>query len=476
MPTLETKISSFNSRYQVNLTSRQIVKVAETKLGSDSFTGFNENDEKVVQTSAYIKALTDALNDSLHANTKIQANGVYSLFDFDLVKFAREFEELVQTGNAESASPRKREPFEGMSLDDVMKRIKNSTKAYDKPLYSIWANKIVDGKISYEDLKSVTDGAIERIEYQEKSPNGSVQRNDLANVVYAHEAMFRVRQSRGFWWKVFHLYQNYKEEKYLEALSYRISEYLGKNYPIDEISNSVSDSMMQGAYDNMEYTLRREDDQRVNENVQRQLQEEEARNREISSVSQQLQPVIDDPAFKGKLTDSIVKNLPKCGVNSNTQKNVLNSMVTDELINEAKKANKIFDAGIVSGNNPQAQIVASLKMVFGKAYSLTSALGYTDPEEQLVAAQRITDAVMKNASPATLQPEVYAKFTNGYMFDNPEEFREITGMDGTEPVFENAKNEFAKESILIEEIESQNVEIAPPVNEQPNNDALIINN
>jgi hypothetical protein len=180
--------------------------------------------------------------------------------------------------------------------------------------------------------------------------------------------------------------------------------------------------------------------------------------------------------FKAQLTDSIVKSLPKCTMGSNSQKTILNSTVTNALINEAKSANKIFDAGILGGENPQKQMAANVKLVFAKAFSLVDSLGYTSPEDQLLAAQKITDVVMKKASPAALKPEEYAKFTNGYVLNNPEEFSEITGMNGEEPAFARAKAEYEKESIQIEEVNSQKVEIAPRVNEQPKNEALIVNN
>jgi hypothetical protein len=90
----------------------------------------------------------------------------------------------------------------------------------------------------------------------------------------------------------------------------------------------------------------------------------------------------------------------------------------------------------------------------------------------------MTDAVMKKASPAALDPDKYTDLTNGYVLNHPLEFAEITEMDGTEPAFVNAKNDFVmmnREKLHMREFDSPKTEIAPPVNTQPSKKDLSIN-
>ena len=110
---------------------------------------------------------------------------------------------------------------------------------------------------------------------------------------------------------------------------------------------------------------------------------------------EQLQPVVDDYSFKDKLTDNVVKNLPKGQWGATTQKTVMKTGVAQALIDEAKKANKIFDEGVRNGENAQKKMERNVQLVFAKAFELAPTLGYNLPNDQLLAAQKITDVVLK---------------------------------------------------------------------------------
>ena len=167
-----------------------------------------------------------------------------------LVKFVRQFEDIMKLNNAESSNPRKRSEFEGYKLDTLLNKIKESTKEYDKPIYSIWADKVLNKKLSYEDLKKITDESIQSIGTINENRAQQVDRKKLSNVVFAYEAMVKIRESRGGWWKAFHLWQNYKESKYLEDLSTKRQEYLQNKYPVQDIFKEASKSIMKKVYDN----------------------------------------------------------------------------------------------------------------------------------------------------------------------------------------------------------------------------------
>ena len=167
METLEQKIQSFNRRYTVNFDPFAIAEAARIEAVFDDYK-FDKKDERTTRAATYWKALTETLDESLNANTKIQAGALYDLSDFNIVKFVREFEEIMSEANAKSSAPKKRAPFEGMHFESIMAKLNDATKGYDKPLYSIWANKVIDAEISYEDLQSVTDMATQRIKNEER--------------------------------------------------------------------------------------------------------------------------------------------------------------------------------------------------------------------------------------------------------------------------------------------------------------------
>lgn len=468
---LEQKIGKFNAKYDVKLDPHAIEEEARIDAVFEEYR-FDKKDKQVTQATTYWKALTKTLTDSLNAKTKINKNADYDLSDLNIVSFIREFEDIMQQSNKQSKTPRERKPFEGMNFDKMIEKIKAGTSAYDKPLYSIWANKVVDNKISYEDLKKVTDESVQNIEKAEKNKYSTVSREDLSNVVYAHEAMFRVCQSRGFWWKVFHLYQNYVENKYLESLSMRVSQYIEKNYPINDISDTMPDSMMKKVYTNTEYTIRYERDKKIKEKIEKSQKQEEEKRREISAVAETLQKSIDDNSFKGKITDEIVKSLPKCKWSKNIQKNLVSSIATNALIQEAQGANKLFDLSVADGVNPETRMEYNVAAVFRKAYGLTEALGYIEIKDQLLAAQVITDVLIKNVSPAALEPEKYTKFANGYALNKPALIEDVTGMDGTEFAFKEAQKAYAdmnREKVEILALNTvANKDVVAPVDKETN--------
>ena len=155
----------------------------------------------------------------------------------------------------------------------------------------------------------------------------------------------------------------------------------------------------------------------------------------------------------------------------------MNSVVTDALINEAQQANKRFDEIVGDGGNAQKQLVHCVRQVFQRAYLLTSSVGYMDVKEQLVAAQVMTDVVMKKLSPVAFETETYAKFANGYVLNNPKEFSDVTEMDGTEYAFTEAKKAYDgmdREGIKVNEVNVENGAVVPPVENVPKVNAPVI--
>jgi hypothetical protein len=240
---LETKIKLFNTRYNVNFDPHAIAEEARIDDVFDGFR-FDQQDPKVKQASNYLKNLFETLTDSLNARTQINARGDYDLSDINIVNFVRDYEEIMAQRNAESKEPKERKPYEGMNFEKLIEKTTAKTKEYDKTLYSIWANKVVDGKISFKTLKKITDESIRNIERQERE-NKPVSREDLTNIVLAYEAMFRVSQSRGFFWKLFNFF---REDRYLDSLSNKRMEYVNKNYPVQDILDKTPDSVMKETY------------------------------------------------------------------------------------------------------------------------------------------------------------------------------------------------------------------------------------
>ena len=168
-----------------------------------------------------------------------------------------------------------------------------------------------------------------------------------------------------------------------------------------------------------------------------------------------------------------MKKLP-AGKNVTLLKSLLKNMGVKPLMDEAQKANSEFDEMVAGGFDKNKLMASTVHKMFKKAYSLTDMLGYHDLGDKLVAAQAMTDVLIKNLSPATLEPETYASFANGYAFNNPGKFEDVTQMDGTEPVFMDAKktyDEMNREVVQISGFDDKPEAIVPPVKQQPSHEA-----
>jgi hypothetical protein len=150
-------------------------------------------------------------------------------------------------------------------------------------------------------------------------------------------------------------------------------------------------------------------------------------------------------------------------------------MAIQPLMDEAQKANREFDEMVASNFDKNKLMASTVHKIFKKAYSFTDMLGYYDMGDKLIAAQAMTDVLMKNLSPATLEPETYESFVNGYVFNNPGKFEDVTQMDGTEPVFMDAKKtyeEMNREVVQINDLSNQpEGKIVPPIQQAPSNGA-----
>ena len=152
----------------------------------------------------------------------------------------------------------------------------------------------------------------------------------------------------------------------------------------------------------------------------------------------------------------------------------------DTLIRQAQENNETFDGGMAYGENPQKLMVTCVKKIYEKAYMLSSSLGYMQAQDQLVAAQVMTDVIMKNLSPVALEIDKYAEFANGYVLNHPNKFYEVTGMDGTEFAFTEAKKSYEdimnREEVKISELQpNENKKVVAPVEEVPSINVPIFN-
>lgn len=477
--TLEQKIREFNLRHGATLTMAMLDAPPKKFKGLD-LNFFDRQKRKAQRAILYHRTVATVLMETLKNGSKINETGYYALPDLDMTKFLDDFEEIMKLRQEETEYDRVRKPFEGINQEKLFNHLVDLTKRYDRSLSEIWADSILKEEMTIAQMKAITDRTYSEI--KKIDPN-NMSLGDTKKLGSFHTALItieRVREKRGAWWKFRHPLLNGAEKAYHRQLLLAQTEFTARGLSLAQAWLEHDTSPMEKVYKTIELARNRKNMDESEKQMQENMQEQEQRRREISNVHEKLQPLLTDLSVHEKISEEIVKALPRCRWEKPLQKNMLSSILMKTILQDAQSANEDFDVAVSNGRSPEAQMVENVRAVFQKAYANVATLGYMDVSAQLVAAQVITDVVLKNMSPAAFDEKKYAEFTNGYVLKHATEFSDITDMDGSEPAYVVAKekyNEMQREKIEVSEVNViANEPVVAPVDNQPSQEVQIIKN
>ena len=424
---LQKKLDDFNAKYNVHF---DIESMENSARIDDSFEEykFDKKDPQAARVERYYKTLMELLDKAIIEKTKITGNGQYDIGNFNLTQFVDSFEALLAQRSKE-LGVQDRPPFETIKRSSLFNRVHAAADQYNQPVYGIWAKTILDKKFTYRDLKAVSDNAVNSIEANRDSADGVISRRDLTNVVYAKEAMEKVRQSRTGWWKLFHLYENFKEWQYLTSLTEKVTEYAEAKFRVKEILDEANPEMLKTAYDKPSNGA---------DGVKPEAKKEVKKSLDEVSVADEMQKVIGQPNMSAKLTDEIMSVIPEGGFNNEMKRNFLSAQI-HSLTDAMQSYNRGFDDAIEAGEAAESQMPEIAEGMFQKAYSMVGTLGYETEKEQVLAAQAIADVMLKKLSPVALDTEKLGDFANGYVCKNSEKCSELTGLEENDPALADVK-------------------------------------
>ncbi len=472
---LDNKIVEFNSEHEATLT-RALLETPPKKIHGLDLRFFQKQNRKGQRAILYHRIVAIALIQTIKNGLKINESGYYTLPDLNIAKFLLDFEEIMKLRQEESEYGRVRMPFEGINQEKLFNHLIDLTKRYDRDLSAIWAESVINEELSIEEMKRITDSAYNDFSTAEDPQNlGYAEKQKLGTFVTAATTMTLVREQRGFWWRVRHPFLNSDEKAYYNQMMERFADLIKRGFPVSEMIAEHDKSLMKKIYKTAELSRQRKNMDET-EKLQKEAQvKKEQERREISDVHEKLEPIATDQNVQKNITDDIVKALPRCRWEKSLQRNMISSIILGVMIKTAQQENERFDEIVSSGRSPEKQMIENVKQVFKQAYSNVPSLGYMDPSAQLVAAQVMTDVVLKYLSPAALDGKKYKEFVSGYVLKNAEIFADITGMDGTEPVFMEAKKSYEEmqpEQIAVNEANViASVDVGEQVENLPNMEA-----
>lgn len=421
--TINEQINQFNEKYQANLSLTELESVARKFQYLDNFL-FEKKDKNSALTF-YVRGLAKTLAGCIEKQTMINANGVYDLSELHIVGIVNDYEKIMQAryenALAEGEQPA-RKPYEGAKFEKLLDKLVAFTNSYNKTLPALWANAVKEGKLDVLAMQRITDASNDKLQSYQQQKVGDVVldeqgQNKLTNVIAAHEAMKAVRNDRGFFWKLFHPIQNYRENRYLQTLTAQRTNLLQASFPVDATLENLGKNVLARAYDNVQqYKI-------IQARSKAEQQEREVKNankEQAISITEQLNPIVQAENFQEKLLDELLNACPKGGFPTAAKKGVLQSQM-ENFIDEAAARNELFDRAVADNGDVEAVLDTHAKEMFMRAYAITRDMGYQNLRDQLLVAQKLADVMMKNLSPATVEQEKYVRYANGYALNNADD-------------------------------------------------------
>ena len=455
--TFNEKWAAFESKYGITLSLETIENTMNKIKQLDNFL-FEKQDTNPGRTR-YYRGLMNLLYNHIENKTKMQEGKSYDLLDLNIIEFIRDYEDVMKQKHAESdEAENERKPYEGIKGGKLLEDVKEGLKQYDKTLSAIWAERIVNGKMKFEDMQTITEAENDNMLKNRETRYKTKQ--SLANVLVAKDAMTKVCRERGFFWKAFHLIQYFREKNYLQKLIDQVNTYrlvLGETTDGTMLQNI---SVVGSAYESIE-TFK-------NEQKQKQAEKEpEKETGKIKSVFNKIETILTDPAFGEDFTKEVMSKFSISEGHKDSAKMLFEAQFGGFVFKaQLKNFNKKFDKAISTGADAKQAMETVAKEVFKLSKISAGFLGFEEKEE-LIAAQVIADMVMQKLTAVAFEPEKFGEFAKGYALNHPAEFGK-----GEEELFAEAKAVYEfnanREKISVDEAEfSVEASKSAPVEEAP---------
>jgi hypothetical protein len=397
--------------------------------------------------NVYISTLSSALTDYIIKKVKIEPQKSYYLANIDIGGFITAFDDVMNAIRSDEAEKEETEythrKFEGLPIDRVANEAwARVAPAFNKTLPTMWKERIRSRSMKIEDMEKTTSSLYTQLAPIDMDGVDKTQLQDeLKTIVAAYEAMRQVRETRkgffGFFWRLFNREQNTKEVNYLNRLKNQISMLEQKEYDVDVVTNALNEkNILSREVPSATNAKEVQPDvaKTVNENQKKEnisVNEDIKVNDNIKEIAEdnvvsRLEPIINDREYIEEFSEKLFAAVPngKELVQGKEKEFVTLFSATLKLL--IQNYNGKYDKMQANKQDPEPLVKSMLDLVFADAStSFSNIIGYKTTEEKLLAAQIMSDMIMKEFTPVRFQPEKYGKYASGYVLNNVEEFRDI---------------------------------------------------
>jgi hypothetical protein len=341
----------------------------------------------------------------------------YKLSDLNVAKFIDEYEKIMVAKNEESAFIRERAPYEGIGVD-VMKMATRSMQAFNKPLASVWADRIRKEKFDVSKMRSLTDGIYQRVAENNNYINEG--RSSVETAVIMHEALKGAINNRtiGMYFQPRNWWRFGKEYFYEKALAKQIKEYK----KLDE--NIVTD------------TLRKYEEPMSNAHEALSTEKTKLENKEIEASAKK----INNLTTKKEL----VKQIQKISGMSNED---IESVI-DEAIDAA---NTVRQAKEGRDYVPPQDIENCAIKPFAAAFELLTDEYNFSKKDAAIKAQQITNILIKAYAPKEIIGEkIFERISDNSVVKNDFALQRALSNDPEcKKLYNDLQKEYSKERLVL---------------------------
>ena len=427
-------------------------------------------DYKNEELNLYVDTLVAALSVKLEKISKISEGRLYGSADVSIGDFIDDFDKLMQAKFADEAKETEtvntHKPLEGVTYAAIANAVWKRVKHFDKPTPDVWADSIIEGNLTLEDIKKVVEPAKARLDGAYDETWGDSEKSDYFNIYMAKQALDKALEGRSFLWKVWpgNWGQWYRESQYSDQLKRDLLKYNLSNDGLDEeeLKELTEKSMISGAKNKLQVFLKEKaaanktapeaieelsdekeilfDEKNLDE-IEEMLDKkaldedkkiEEMNKRAVEKVSVKKAPV-------KKPTNRI--EVRKLFADKNLTQDIKDQFVdlmaksTNTNANKSAKANAIHNSlgmmvseSWIDSQNMKAHAIKFFKAAYNAIKNETPGMSVA---EKIVAAQKIADIMLNTYSPVASDPSL-AQYGDNYgvkTMDN-DNIKTFTGYEG----------------------------------------------
>ena len=467
----------FNNKYKVSFDVSEHYDKLKRLSGINDFRF--DADPKKTAIKLYTDTLTRVLSVKLASISAIGEGKFYGESDFSIGEFIEDFDKLMQAKFADEVGGDAHEPLEGATYAEIANAVWKGVKHFDKPTPDVWADSIIKGDLTIEDIKKVVDPVMERLNGGYDSEWKYMEKSDYLNVYMAKQAMDKAIAGRSFLWKLWpgNWGQWYRENQFSKQLENDLLTYnlLNTGFSEDSIKEFTEKSMFSGVKNKLNEFLKEkaanktasnEMEQALDEKIfndgeledildQRAAHEDKVIN---DIIARENQKKLEEQNREAQIMASFKKPTNRIEVKKVFSNRNITQVITNQFVSlmanatntnaeKSAKANSLHNSfgmiiseSWVDQKNMHSHAVKFFKVAYNAIKNDTPGMSVS---EKLVAAQKMADIMLNTYSPVATNPSL-AQYGESYAvqkLDN-DNIKELTGFEGNvNELMNNVKTE-----------------------------------